>query len=307
MIQGRGALSTYTALMPNLQALFVWIRDTPTTVPTPYEVYQWTQTWWFTSTVFFVVLLWGIELLHRGWTRDRGDARPTLLVLLSTASLAWMIRTVWLGGYWYDFGPLWATVNGPVLRLCVVRYLYGSLRNTTAAAARTMHLWMIIGLIRLSTFTVGETTLARRQRATYVGIPVDDFNFIPVLHMVWIFELCDLGVSLYSARAVGAIQDEMVRSIRQHRPPRLAWYGWWHWLLAWSWLTVRVVGLAALTLVSNWAVSGKVARVYFGLIVMGQLSLWWDLRNLSPARIQQKWARYTQRYAERNEYDKKMR
>lgn len=291
--------------MPNLQALFEGMRSMGTSFPTPADVYNWTQTWWFTSTLAFVALLWCAELIHRGMTNDRGDIRPAIQTLLSALSLVIMWKTVWVDWQWTDFAVLWETVNGPVLRLCLVRYLYGSMRNTTAAAGRTLHIWMIVGLIRVCTFTVGQTTLQRRQEAVYIGMPVDDFNFVPILHMVWAFELCDLITHIYSTLTVPAIQTELIRSIRTDRPPMLGLYAWAHWLMSWCWLTVRVLGFGMLTIISTTVVSGMAGKMYFTILTLAQMSLWWDLRNLSPAQLRQKWAHYTFRYAQRTDYNKK--
>lgn len=267
-------------------------------IPSPKDVYEWTQTWWVTSTLVFVFFLWLLELGHRAWTNDKGDARPLLMSLLSVLSFGWMTSAMWVKGEWTDFAVVWPIINGPVVRVCLVRYLYGSFRNTTNAAARTLHIWMIVFLIRVSVYTIGETTMQRRQEAAYAGMPVDDFYFVPLLHMLWLFELCDVWSYLYTTFTIPAIQSETLRALRFRHPPRLAWYDWSHWLLSWSWLTIRVIGFTALTVVSSWVVSGTMARFYFAILAASQFALWWDLRNIAPRQLQRQWARYTQYYAQ---------
>lgn len=258
-------------------------------IPNPQDILQWAQTWWFTSNGLVVVALWVLELTHKGLTNDRGDARPLILVALSTSSLVVMLNTALVRGQWMQLMPMWETFKGPVMRICLIRYLYRCIRRSDVAAGHTIHLWMTAGLIWVAMTAIGTADMEARHNAARIIGPVKDFNFVPILNMMWVFEIAGLCTALYMWWIVPRILREAAYAIKQDRPPKYGTYTLCHWIMSWFWLVTRVVGFGVMTLFSSIAVSGKAARLWFGIVTISQLSLWWDMRNITPKALGKVW------------------
>ena len=267
-------------------------------------VHNFVATWWWSATFVLPLLLWLWENTWKSVTHGRGDARPAIETGLAATSFAYLFYHAVVCGHIWDAAAMWTVVKGPVLRLCMARYIYRGVKEPArSAAGRTFHLWVIIFLAFLTEWNtqavshgVSPTRMQQRlDEARHVGLITDEARFVPLFIMLMLFDAVDVVTNAYVQWVVPWIYARTSKSLSTSPDTRvdLTFAAWCFVVMRWSWLLVRVLVFGLLTLASQYISRGMVTYIVFGLVTLGQLSMWWDLRLLAPHVIHRAWLKRT--------------
>lgn len=240
------------------------------------------QTWWFTTSIAVACLIRLFEISYNGLYNQQRDIRPVVLNVLSACALVMFIYATWIQWAWLDFNRMWAMVNGPLLRLCVIRYVHGFWVYPNGAAAQSLHMWITVACIRLITYT-GKSVYM--QQARDMGIHMDAAFHgytLWLLYMLWVAECSDFMTTAYIAYAMPRCRAISKYALRHYMMPNHMTYRVMHTLMHTLWFIARVMGYTCAFVICAYATKSILIVACGIIIILGQLSLWLDMYNLAP-------------------------